>query len=478
MNVNFKILAIIIISLSISSNLYSQWTCRSKISNHLKPFKKEFPLKWALESTLGHGYMNDREISNYLIFGALDFSFGNHQFYFEGGMKGWRNTLHQKNKSFFNKKYPGIREGFYKYYNTHNTLTIGFQQFLAGDYFLVRERALGASYKIKLGRIDIDASVASVLKDYSRFGSFCSVHYLYNVVRDRHYPYVGENFGDSNFSSFVIKYTPSKAKLEKRSSKNKVEDEFEDFDEGGTEDEFEDFDEGGTEDEFEEFEEGGDDDEFEDFENDASDEFEDFEDSPKNHKSVLADYIKNRLLYETGIILYKEFGYGIDDSRIYIGAFAEFSLPFKLSLKSELIHQEIESQRALIYHLKLSKSYKWKKGNRTSFALAYYGKLNIDDNAKARMLFSNLFIGEVMRLDVYDMPLFQVSAKHNFPKIRLHIKLQVVKQINDDKISEINIAIGKSLYKNIKLTSMFSKMDSNSLNDSFYMGRLELRITL
>ncbi|MEA3445087.1 MAG: hypothetical protein U9R19_10225 [Bacteroidota bacterium] len=468
MNVRFKILALIIISLSLNFDLFSQWTCRSKLANHLKPFSKDFPLSWGIESTIGHGYMNDREITNAMMFVGLDYSFGHHQFYFEGGGKSWRNTLDKKNNHFFNKRYPGIREGFYKYYDENNTITLGFQQFLAGDYFLVRERGTGLSYKRKLGRIDIDVNMASVLKDYSRFGSFCSVHYLYNVVRDRHYPYLGEEFGDSNFASFVIKFTPSKSRREKKASKKNTENEFE---------EFEDFEDSSSEDEFEDFEDGATEDEFDEFEND-SDEFEDFDEISKKAKPSVINYFKKKLLYETGMVLYREFGNGIDVPIIYVGAFADLSLPYEFSLKSELLHQEIENQRALIYHFKLSKSYKWKKGNRTSFALGYYGKLNFDENAKAQMSYSNLFIGEVMRLDAYDMPMYQLSAKHNFPKIRLHIKLQAVKQLNDDEISELNIAVGKTFFKNIKLTSMFSKMEANSLNDTFYMGRLEMRITI
>ena len=457
MNVKFKIFVLIAISLSLNFDLFSQWTCRSKLPNHLKPFSKNFPLSWAIESTIGHGYMNDREITNMMMFAGLDYSFGHHQFYFEGATKGWRNTLDKKNDAFLNKRYQGIREGYYKYYNENTNLVIGFQQFLAGEYFLVKERGVGLSYKRNLGRFDIDANISSVLKDYSRFGSFCSVHYLYNVVRDRHYPYLGESFGDSNFASLVIKYTPSKPKREKKSSKEKSEDEF---------DEFEDFGDEST------------DDEFADFDDASSDEFAEFDETENTkHPSVL-NYFKKKLLYETGFVLYNEFGNGIDTSKIYLGAFADFSLPYEFSLKSEILHQEIENQRALIYHFKLSKFYKWKKGNRTSFAFGYYGKLNYNDEAKAQMSFSNLFIGEVMRLDVYDMPLYQLSMKHNFPKIRLHVKLQAVKQMKDDEISEINLAIGKTFYKSVKLTSMFSKMEANSLSETFYMGRLELRITI
>jgi len=450
MNVRFKILVIVIVSLSFSLDGFSQWTCRSKLANHLKPFNQKFPLSWAIEATAGHGFMNDREITNTMMFLGLDYSFGKHQFYFEGAMKGWRNTLDKKNDSFYNKRYPGIRDGFYKYYNDNSSIIIGFQQFLAGDYFLIKEKAVGLSYKRNIGRIDLDVNVGSVLKDYSRFGSFCSVHYLYNVVRDRHYPYLGENFGDSNFASFVVKYTPSKSKREKKSKENNSDDEF---------DEFEDFGSESSDDEF-------------------SDEFEEFDEKPINNKSSVINYLKNKLLYETGFVLYKEFGYGIDSLKIYPGVFANFTLPFNFSLKTEFLHQEIENNRALITHFKLTKSYKWKKGNRTSFALAYYGKHNFDVNAKALMSFSNLFIGEVMRLDVFDMPLYQISAKHNFPKIRLHVKLQAVRQMHDDEISEINIAIGKTFFKSVKLTTMFSKMEANSLDETFYMGRLEMRITI
>jgi len=439
MNATYKILLILAISLCFNGDVFSQWTCRSKLSANLKPFSKELPLSWAVESTIGHGYMNDREISNAMMFAGLDYSFGKHQFYFEGAVKAWRNTLDKRNNDLFNKYYFGIREGFYKYYTKTTSLTAGVQQFQSSDYFLVKERAPGINYKRNIGRIDIDANIASVLKDNSRFGSFCSVHYLYNTIRNRHYPYIGEKFGNSNFASVSIKYTPSKTPLKRKETTN---------------------------------------DEFEDFESEGFDEFEDFETTSEKTSSSLVNYLQTKLLSEAGLIVYQEFGTRIDTSRIYIGAFTDFALPWNFSLKSELLHQEITNQRALIYHFRLSKHYRWKNNSRTAFALGYFGKLNYSNEAKAQMSFSNLFIGEVMRLDAYDMPLVQLSMKHNFPKIRLHVKLQGVKQFTDDNISELNLAIGKTFLKNVKLTGMFSKMDANSLDQTYYMGRLELRVTI
>jgi len=153
---------------------------------HLKPFKKDFPLLWSAEITFGHGYMtDDRLITNAMMFASLDYSWGKHQIYFEGGTKAWRNTFKGPGEyagethgpgGFFQKQRFGIRDIFYK--NKENSIIVGFQQFTLGDYFLVNERALGLSYRNTFGNWEINVNGGSVLKDFSRFGTFCSVNYL------------------------------------------------------------------------------------------------------------------------------------------------------------------------------------------------------------------------------------------------------------------------------------------------------------
>ncbi|MFH2144113.1 MAG: hypothetical protein ABIJ97_16930 [Bacteroidota bacterium] len=418
MNVATKIkfiLFVFFIAANISVN--AQWECRSKLGAHLKSFKKDFPLLWAIEQTSGVGCMTDRNIRNMMLFAGLDYSFKKHQFYFEGGSKGWHNTLNdtdsynnEHKRKIFQQQRFGIREGFYRYNDKSTNLTIGFHSMTFGDYFLVNERGLGISYIQELKEIKIYLTGASILKDFSRFGSFCSVHNEYNLLRDRSLAYIGEGVGETNFAGFVLKWIPS----------NKVD----------------------------------------------SSEFDEFSSSSGK-----------KIFKEVGLIFYNEFGTGIDTIQTDYGLMSQWDLPGKLQLETELLHQYRKNNQTLLYHLNLTKQISFGKKGQTFFSLAYYGKLDIDRNAMAYSSFSNLFIGEVMRMDIMDMPLYQFSMKYQIPKWKTQFKLQSTQQFTDQNISEYDIAVGKTFFNHAKLTLMFCRMDADELEEVFYMLRTELRIT-
>ncbi len=417
-----SIILIFVLLFSVTQT-YGQWTCRSKLGSHLKPFKKDFPLLWAGEVTLGHGYMSDdRVITNAMIFATLDYSWKKHQFYLEGGTKAWRNTFmgpgaYETESNgpcrIFQKQRFGLRDAFYKYENKDNKIIAGFQQFSLGEYFLVRERALGISYKNTFDNWEVNVNGGSVLKDFSRFGTFCSVHYLYNVVRDRYYPVLGQNIGETNFTGVVATWSPK----EKEES-------------------------------------GG-------------DEFSEFGSSSE----------KDKILKNISLIAYSEYGTIIENVRFHYGLNSLLEFPKKIKFRAQVLNQTILNNNALVYYVNLSKSFNFGSKGQTSFNFKYYGKYDIDNNAIAYSSFSNLFIGEVMRMDLMDLPLYQLSAKHRIPKWKLHVKLQATQQFKDNNISEYNIAIGKTFFKHAKLTTMLSKLDADNLAKEYYLVRAELRVT-
>ncbi|MCP4583125.1 MAG: hypothetical protein GY839_16075 [candidate division Zixibacteria bacterium] len=457
-----KFLLILVFCLSINNISSAQWDCRSKLPANLKPILANSPLTWGIEGTFGQGRLSDRDISNIMIFGALDYSKVNHQLYFENGWKYWRNadTLGTHDKSRF-----GPRELFYRYNRESGSLVAGLQSMTFGDYLLVNERAIGINLDQKLGAFDISMNAASVLDNYSRYGTFCSVKYLYDIIPGRSYPFQGESVGETNFGGIVLTWSPSKkkkAKAAEESSTSIDEDEFEEFDEFEESDEFEETDE------FDEFEDTSEFDEFTE-----TDEFDEFE--AVDEFAPLEEKTKKKWLKKAGLIFYEEFGSEIDKSKYYFGALAELSLLWEIKFESEMLYQRIDKEQALIYFLRTQNEHVWNFGSRTSWSAAYYGKYDIDDNAAIGLSFSNLFIGEVVRLDAMDMPLYQVAIKHNLPPIKTHFKLQVTGQLDDHKINEIDLAIGKTFMRKYKLTGIFSRIESDILDEAKYMARLELR---
>ncbi len=424
MNVKLKskFLIVIFIFLLISP-IFSQWTCRSKLGGYLKPIKKKSHLLWAAETTFGYGFMTDRSIKNAMIFIGADYSKKNYQFYFEGGTKAWSNSLNgpyqysssKGSRRIFQKQRFGIREGFYRFNNKKDkNLTLGFHSMNFGDYFLLNERGLGLSYIQKMKDFQLNVTGASVLKDFSRFGTFCSVHYLYNMFHGRNLAYIGEEVGETNFAGAMFKWVPSG---KKKSSSN--------------------------------------------------DESNEFSSTEK----------KKQILKELGIVVYNEFGTGIDNLRTHYGLMSTIELPLKIKVRSEILNQNAIDNKAVIYHVKASKQFNFASKGQLFIQLGYFNKIDIDNNAMVYTSFSNLFIGEVMRMDMMDIPLYQFAAKHRIPKWKLHVKLQATQQFTDENISEYNLAIGKTFFKRAKLTTMFSRMEADVLDETYYMARAELRIT-
>lgn len=396
----------------------AQWECRSKLGAHLKPLIKDFPLLWAVEQTSGAGWMNDRHIRNIMLFAGLDYSFNKNQIYFEGGSKGWYNSLKgpdsyldEHKRKIFQQQRFGIREGFYRYNNKTAMITAGFHSMTFGDYFLVNERGLGISYIQELKNFKLFITGASVLKDFSRYGSFCSVQYEYNLLKDRNLAYIGEKIGETNFAGFVVRWSPEKKKS-------------------------------------------------------GSEEFNEFS-TPD----------KEKILKEAGLVFYNEFGTGIDTMQTDYGIMSHWNFPGKLFLESEVLHQYKPNNQTLIYHLNLSRQFNLGKKGQAEFSLAYYGDYQIKGGSMSYSSFSNLFIGEVMRMDIMDLPLYQFSAKYQIPKWKTQIKFQSAQQFTDQNISEYDIAVGKTFFNHAKLTMMLCRMDAETLEEIFYMFRTELRIT-
>jgi hypothetical protein len=55
-----------------STITFAQFDCRSILSSHLTPIKKNSNLLWAAEGVASHGLMNDREITNGMIYFGLE----------------------------------------------------------------------------------------------------------------------------------------------------------------------------------------------------------------------------------------------------------------------------------------------------------------------------------------------------------------------------------------------------------------------
>ena len=445
----------------------AQMDCRSMLGAHLTPFQKDGSILWGIEGTMGPGVMTspfdslgNTQINGGMILGALDFGFGQqkHHFYVEGGYKNWKNSEFVDETSLKGSKHLGVRQAFYSYNNNGTKVKLGLHETRLGDFFLIDERILGASVDQEFGAFSMSGRVGTVNKSFARMGKFCANRHLYSFTRDGFTERIGEKVGETNLAGFVINWDPHYEKPTGSENEFESTDEFGDSDEFSSDDEF-----SNSSDEFHEnhdFNEFGDNDEF--AENSTN----------KNQFPVKVTNV--------ALIFYDEFGSEeyIPNNKLYTGALMDVNLPYGFYIQTGGIYQNMENNNAIVYIAKFGKSKTWGDASLTKISGAYIGKTNVDDNALFQPTFSNLFIGEVMRMDATEFPLWQMAIKHRFSgKMKMHVALKTVGQIEGAKTNEQDIEFGFMAFNNhLKTTLIGSRIESQMFDNEFYMARLELRL--
>ena len=303
-----------------------------------------------------------------------------------------------------------------------------------GNFYLIDERILGASVDKEIGAFTLNLRGGTVMKNFARMGQFCANRHLYGILNPDYTENIGKKPGETNLAGIVINWNPNFEKVDIASSS---EDEFSNTDE------------------------------FSDFS--STDEFSDVQESSSKQKFTISNI---------AIILYNEFGSIIPDNKIYTGSLIDFKLPYEFVFQTGGIYQNMKDNNTIVFIAALSKNLGWNNGSNTTLKGAFIGKANIDTDAKFQPLFSNLFLGEIMRLDAIDFPLWQSEVKHNFTgKLKFHVALKAVGQIEDSKTNEQDLELGIKTFNNhLKLTAIFSRVETLAFLDDLYMARMEMRL--
>ena len=99
-----------------------------------------------------------------------------------------------------------------------------------------------------------------------------------------------------------------------------------------------------------------------------------------------------------------------------------------INLKPEILVQAAVNNNAVLYNFEASKEVNWSSGQLTKLMVKYYGLKEISEGAIALNSYSNVFAGEVLRLDALELPFLQAGIKHSFPTIKSSVKLQAALQ--------------------------------------------------
>lgn len=435
-----------------SATLFAQWECPSRIGGNLKPLSQSLSnLTWASELTSTAGSTGDYAVGNLMGFGALDYSTDKTTFYFEGGVKSWKrmnaNGYHSEGHNF------GMREAFFQYRGTSNNLNLGLRSTQGDDPYLLNERVMGVDFKQTLGNWNVRAITGSVLNRFARNGTFCTLGYLYNIVPGRERALLGRHFGQTNVAMLTLNYRPG--------SKPSTSDEFASGDGLST-----------TTDEFA-----------------ASDEF----------GSTIKKTTSLFKLINAGALAYTEYGALIATKALTSGLYAEVEVA-GITLKPELLLQSASGNTGLMYNLTAQKQITWSNQQQTKIFGRYIGMLKIDSTAQALNSFSNVFAGEVLRLDANELPIFQCGIKHSLPKLKASVKLQAALQTGEtrgyvynvwnspptnDRMEEYDLVVSKNIGDHLLINGHLGYLVYPKMTDRPYVyetnrtpwGKVEMRLT-
>jgi len=417
--------------LLISTGAMAQWECPSRIGGNLKPVGSS-DLMWATELTTTAGSIGGDGVGNAMAFFGLDYSQNNFTIYAEGGVKSW---IRFNANNYHNTKYSyGLRETFFRYKNDIQSLTLGLQSTQGEDFYLLNERVAGANYRATFGNWSLNALTGTVMDQFARNGTFCTLGFLYNIVPGRQRAIIGNKFGQTNLGMLTLSYKP-KAK--------------------------------------------------------SSDEFSSDNEFSKNKTNLFK-------LNNIGALLYNEYGSQVVTPALFSGLFTEIELA-GLTFKPEIILQSANFNNALLYSFIIQKQISWNNGQQTRIFGKYIGMHQIDTTAVALNSFSNVFAGEVLRMDALELPLFQAGIKQSVPSLKASLKIQMAMQtgktsgytanpynpiLNNSRMQEYDMAISKNIGKNLLVNGWFGYMVYPKMTSPFiyetnknFWGKIEMRLS-
>lgn len=398
----------------------AQWECPSQLAANLKPIG-DSKIYWSSELTLGGGYLQNNWIGNGMGIIGIDWSTAKSTLYAEGGLKYW-NRYDISASNDYDNKHIGIRELYYQYKALPGTLTVGIQSTRLDDDYLLNERILGANMRITEGKWSLNVVAGTITKDFARNGTFCNVGYIYDIYPDKERAILGNNIGQTNLASFSLKFKPKK--LIGKVSTSADEFSSNEFSEGLGQD--------------------------------------------------AAQKVAKVKIESFGAIVYHEFGTWIPQKFLTTGVFAQIEWGKNWMIKPEVLFQAATNNKAILYSFKIEKLLEW-ENSKTSINFRYLGKTNIDANARVLNSFSNIFAGDIIRLDAIDLPFLQVGIKHSFPKSKIHFSSQFACQLNGDSMKELDFEIGKKVGKHLQVNVLSGVLRSNLLSDNAFMSRIEFR---
>jgi hypothetical protein len=141
------------------------------------------------------------------------------------------------------------------------------------------------------------------------------------------------------------------------------------------------------------------------------------------------------------------------------------------------MYQDGRADAFIVYGL-VQKEFFWPNASNTSVHAGYFGKYNVGAPATFEASFSNLFQGEIMRMDAIDVPLYFAGVRHNFASRRkLYAQLQGVEQLHAENMKEVDVEVGIDLFKRLRVAAIGSYVYSRATKErENYVAKMEVRL--
>lgn len=190
---------------------------------------------------------------------------------------------------------------------------------------------------------------------------------------------------------------------------------------------------------------------------------------------------------EVGLFFLGEFGSAFDDDAGFAGAFLRSTLPLEFSAGLEAVAQLEKGETVAAYLARLANNLDLDSVGILALEAGYLGAPDNDDEMRFSPTFSNMFLGEVLKLDGPQAPLWWGEATHTFPLAwPVHFGVTYTAQIEDDEAREWDLEAGfqpkiqarvgnVSLFDHLTVRAVYSLIDAESLTEQVKIWKFECR---
>lgn len=390
--------------------------CRSQIRSSMNSLGNDWPLFWGVEAISGYGYRSDARLANFNLSQALAFNPAHFRVYIESGYKWYSKDFNEPDRNTVQQGRFGVRAMKFSYVNDPIEMTAGLFEASVQNSFILDERVIGIDLKSSLLGRPWQLIGGTVLKNFARHGASCGVSHLLKISGSQPGALLGNKMGQMNFAALSWRLLPVPISAPH-------DQEFQD-------------------------------------------EFTTPESTDLASEKIQLEYLN--------LQAYGDFGQWIDTLHLLGGWSTALKLPGITRFSAESWIQIQSNHLNSIHKIQVQKDLGWQH---SSISGAYYTFWGDQVTSRRSPSFSNLFLGEMAQLDLINAPLLVFKMTIPIQSLKSSIRFDYVHQIEQDQSREVDLVISRRFPGNLLAYFWLSHLSRQSLDDSYWLTRMELHWT-